>query len=1169
MPCPYFTRPDGRQFANLGLSTGGDGVPLISLTLNRPLDISLLFNMPHDRVVPGFRESVLDQFEPDVAVQLIEFGKYLATINADFLVFMARKSLCLYDVLVRIGVPPIERCLLSDRVLDLDLAHFKGRKIALIDDTLIAGTTLAKAKQTLLRAGAATVTVHVFCVDLKYWSRELITPDTCRMYLEDPRVMTFCAAAVRALSLMPRPYLVDFPLSKPIKIPAGEAQCFLSNRAWRGFNISTSLQERHDVSSLSFFPNATARADLERRWGSGLSEVLDIIKVRGFARKLRDVYWLQIVPIAVLKPMRVADLERLSLDVLRRVPGILPEDIDGFMLQTSSPRAKQRLSQYILSCIVGRSFLSESGSSITSDVTVIYDQNEAERHYGPWLSRPLQAINRARTLGRAATASYSAAAIPGDVLQWAKKSIDDAQGDDGQTPMQAWFDRDNHEIRNLIPAFTDLFIRHYDAWEIPARLDAKRRGAEILDTIETSGRDRLERGLPWSAIVDHILSVHRLQRSPELENALSLVLDFCNDQGIAVPVTWVTNDIVIRAYRHGEDVKYTDAEPALAYHAIRGYLKATRLESIPRLRLEKLLVILMKVGVARRFMQPLFLTATGVQEVLRIGFYLHGAIPMLQRGPKDRADRDMWFSDHLKVKGVLIESETGQYKLGKEVEGNFVDSGAPVDAYELGHIIGKLSTPQGGDGPPLDSRSLTLLASCGTPRHAAAAVQVELDIFRRWYEDEARTLMISVEWESQVSIDDALSQLVTGKGHYAVHEARLKYLGYAAGEPQRIVERCCLYLDEHGEDLLSAKWNAYWKSTGILESAGEKEIFDPELAQAMLLCWEAAACLSAFEICLAARAAVLRETPDAGEKVVKACHKLERYTNGLLEIGLEAPRLVKQLGERFKRVEEAPEADWDNISGVDFAAKAIDQRLPAIGRQIELMNPLIEEYGRLYGRRDYQYMVYYDIIDSTATIAGASGTDVPAYRSRVHTVKTILSRNFDQLAQDARKRASEVFCWNGAATSTNDCKHVFIGGTDAFLFLEEALKSLVASLRSSPGQRFRIYLVPCGFVGSSAYRTEWDTEISGERFWEHWSRLAKAGKQFEDQLPRDLSFLLVATDSLISRLHIPPDVEWDSPTDSSVKTEIEMLGRETKVRWGSVRPRRVGPSKPRPRGAAR
>ena len=35
--------------------------------------------------------------------------------------FMARKSLCLYDVLLRLGIPPAEQCIVSDRVLDMDL----------------------------------------------------------------------------------------------------------------------------------------------------------------------------------------------------------------------------------------------------------------------------------------------------------------------------------------------------------------------------------------------------------------------------------------------------------------------------------------------------------------------------------------------------------------------------------------------------------------------------------------------------------------------------------------------------------------------------------------------------------------------------------------------------------------------------------------------------------------------------------------------------------------------------------------------------------------------------------------------------------------------------------------------------------------------------------------
>jgi len=61
-----------------------------------------------------------------LAAQLLEYGKLISRLNAHYVIFMARKSLCLYDVLLRIGVPPTEKMILSDRVLDMDLARFAG-----------------------------------------------------------------------------------------------------------------------------------------------------------------------------------------------------------------------------------------------------------------------------------------------------------------------------------------------------------------------------------------------------------------------------------------------------------------------------------------------------------------------------------------------------------------------------------------------------------------------------------------------------------------------------------------------------------------------------------------------------------------------------------------------------------------------------------------------------------------------------------------------------------------------------------------------------------------------------------------------------------------------------------------------------------------------------------
>ena len=159
-----------------------------------------------------------------IAAQLIEFGKFLGSLDVDVLIFMARKSLCLYDVLLAIGIPPTDRIIISDRALDLNIDALRGKRIALIDDTLIVGTTIAKTKVTLAEIPNTSVSVHVFCVDTDWQVDSLVIPDTVFLRADDRTVMHFCAGLVRAMSLLPRPYLVDFPLTSPFRIRSGDLQ---------------------------------------------------------------------------------------------------------------------------------------------------------------------------------------------------------------------------------------------------------------------------------------------------------------------------------------------------------------------------------------------------------------------------------------------------------------------------------------------------------------------------------------------------------------------------------------------------------------------------------------------------------------------------------------------------------------------------------------------------------------------------------------------------------------------------------------------------------------------------------------------------------------------------------------------------------------------------------
>ena len=214
---------------------------------------------------------------------------------------------------------------------------------------------------------------------------------------------------------------------------------------------------------------------------------------------------------------------------------------------------------------------------------------------------------------------------------------------------------------------------------------------------------------------------------------------------------------------------------------------------------------------------------------------------------------------------------------------------------------------------------------------------------------------------------------------------------------------------------------------------------------------------------------------------------------------------------------------------------------------------MIEEYGHLAGRRDYQYMVYYDIVDSTGSLAGRSGADLISYRGRVRHLKHFLNDGFRRISQNAWKASSEVFCWNGDRSSTNDCKHVFVGGTSAGTFLSEVLYLLTKALEAVPPPiNLRVYVLPCNFVGTTAYRQEWDTEVSGDRFWEHWSRLLKTGKKCEEAIGTGKTFLLVAVEELIQRIEIPDGWSWSSTKILSLASEVELLAKATTVKYGAL-----------------
>ncbi len=88
----------------------------------------------------------LDNFTSDTRVQIIEFGKKISSddLAADIFLVMARKAICLVDVLLQFNLASLKGEIVSERVLDMDTEWFSGKTVTVIDDALISGTSLKK-----------------------------------------------------------------------------------------------------------------------------------------------------------------------------------------------------------------------------------------------------------------------------------------------------------------------------------------------------------------------------------------------------------------------------------------------------------------------------------------------------------------------------------------------------------------------------------------------------------------------------------------------------------------------------------------------------------------------------------------------------------------------------------------------------------------------------------------------------------------------------------------------------------------------------------------------------------------------------------------------------------------------------------------------------------------
>ncbi|MEM7479186.1 MAG: phosphoribosyltransferase, partial [Planctomycetota bacterium] len=201
------------------------------------------------------KEVFLQRFDEGVRPEIVEFGKRIRRISneSDVIVFMARKAACFAEALRVLKLTSYHCEVASHRVVDMNISWMAGKRVAVIDDALITGTTMFRTAERL-RSVASEVSCHVFCVNRHWWARDLVQPKAPYLELDDEQCACLCARIVEAISLVPIPYSTDYPLFGGFYLHARHIEKLLARGDWSVSEVGTNLQKRNGVFSKTFTP---------------------------------------------------------------------------------------------------------------------------------------------------------------------------------------------------------------------------------------------------------------------------------------------------------------------------------------------------------------------------------------------------------------------------------------------------------------------------------------------------------------------------------------------------------------------------------------------------------------------------------------------------------------------------------------------------------------------------------------------------------------------------------------------------------------------------------------------------------------------------------------------------------------------------------------------------
>ncbi len=779
----------------------------------------------------------LNNFDEETRKHIIEFGKNISSkdLEADVFLVMARKAICFVDFLCEVKLASLNGLVVSDRILDMNTEWLRDKTVTIIDDALVSGTTLKKVINKLEASCVKSIKVFVLSINKDWYNPDMLTNSNNTSYLAAPtnyntndKCMQMCYDIVKALSTIPKPYDIDFPLYGEYGIEESKLNEML-NSSWLAFNVTSSSHISNsyaskknapksvisEYESITFIPPENIKDKLLMLTGINFENSC-VLKIRTYVRKRirkTDKYSISFLPFAIFN-----EISKENID-----------DIINHFFQTTEQKriiedemisyeAKFRLVQFIVATFLMKIFFSDMDFPENESSNTFVNQNipspisiRIQYIFTPQIAI---LINNLISKDFTYTNTLSIKSYYSD-MQDKTKAVCSC----------------NKNALSTYDLLSSKFMGLYTQRELKARTLAKKYGKNVF-TLTQYQKDmkRLEEGYTFQNLVGF------LEDCAERDFIVSLFLDFAIDTGIAVPITYSKDEKIVRAYRHGEDVIFTDIEAKQLIYMLNSFMEISSRNEIPALLLEKLLTTFIRFGLHDSIFEKYDYKNIHSQErdYIKIAYYIHGttaivsdskslanSTPIITSDTKSRWLKDILVSKKLLKEKVGKTEELSTYYIEPSVANELMEEHKSLErgkiAKRIARVIGYLYTKK-----IINETDLVLLnASFGHDQiipALLAEVRVILDAYSYF------KFVVTSNFEDWHSMNAIVSHRKSGL-FYAQNSGYLKMKSYFAQEPKSIIEKVKNsnpgdFETEHFYDEFERYWNE--KLSNVKEEIPEK-----------------------------------------------------------------------------------------------------------------------------------------------------------------------------------------------------------------------------------------------------------------------------------------------------------------------------------------------------------